>query len=157
MNNQIASKWNILYVSPEQCDIAISELNLEANRLNEEYISMRKIQQEYETNVIPHLSEALSQMNGEVATTIKNAKELLAENYKGATTGVRETKDNLNKSNASINSAKNKIKNLQTIVKANKAYINELINKCNQEKGEVKAVRAKAVEAKYTYLNFKEK
>ncbi len=153
MNNPVAIKWHILYGTREQCDTAINELNAEYNKLTAKINEMRVIKRGYEENVIPCLSDALSQIDGEVKTTMNKARNLLAENYKGDTTGVREVKDNLDKSNRSICSVKNKIVGLQRIVKANVARINKLISELNQEKGEVKKVRSVAVNAKYTYLS----
>ncbi len=153
MINTVANCWNRLYCTPEECDRAISELNSEEKRLNTKLTSMRKTKQEYETNVIPHLSEALSQMNGKVETTTKKARELLAENYYGSTPEVTKSRDNFTKSNNSISSAKNKINNLQNIVKANVAHINELISKCNQEKGEVRSLRTRILQNKNALLN----
>ncbi len=150
MGNAVANKWRatLYYRYKSQCEDAIKELTAEEKRLTGKITSMKKTNQEYEINVISHLSDALSQMDGTVKTTIKKARELLAENYKGITKGVKETKENLNESNNKITESREQIERLKTLVKAKQAAINQLINNCNNEISEVRAEKSRAMNAK---------
>lgn len=145
MGNAVANKWKYtLYSNRTQCENAIYQLRVEENKLIEKRDAMRKTNQEYETNVISHLSNALSQMDGEVKTRIKKASRLLAENYKGVTKGVREAKENLDESNNKITAARKQIEGLRTLVKAKQALINQRITNCNREIIEVRTERTRA-------------
>ena len=145
MSNAIAEQYkHVVYITKISCRVAIANLDQEQIKLKRKINSMKETKQEYEANVMPYISNASSQMVEQVEKIIREARELLVENYNGATIGVRETKDNLNGIIKSIGSSKNRIKNLQTQVKANEAHIDELISKYQEEEKEVIKERTRA-------------
>lgn len=141
MSNAIAEQYrNVLYTDKYTCEAAISVLTKEQEKITKEISQLQTTKKYYETNVIAHLSNALSQMEEQVETRIRKAKEILGESYSGSTPGVIQAKDELDKSNNSINTVKHRIIKLSNIVKANERKIDELISKWQEEECDVRNV-----------------
>ena len=153
MSNETAYYWKtVVYQEISICNTAVTDLSEEKERLRTLIDSMIKVKEVYKEN-IGFVKVSLAQMDNQVKIKIRKAKDLLVENYYGNTPEVIKSRDNVQKSNESINSARNRISSLQRIYEANVEHINQLIKIYTEEKEEVELQLDRAINERNILYN----
>lgn len=153
MSNETAYYWKtVVYQEISICNTAVTDLSEEKERLRTLIDSMIKVKEVYKEN-IGFVKVSLAQMDNQVKIKIRKAKDLLVENYYGNTPEVIKSRDNEQKSNESINSARNRISSLQRIYEANVEHINQLIKIYTEEKEEVELQLDRAINERNILYN----